>query len=148
MAVIFKEWARGLMRFTPLYLKTKKQLGCQNTVSLLTEAVKNAIDNVPYYGSKSVRDFSEFDILRKSDIIGREKELVSKRKSFHFLRKVETGGSTGVSLSLFRALRDVIQDIAYTDFVFSFIGNIIVLSCTFIKFNIFSIILGLSFFSI
>lgn len=123
MAVILKEWARGLMRCTPLYLKTRKQIGGQNTVILLAEAVNNAIDNVPYYRSKFIRDFSEFDILRKSDIIGREKELVSERKSSYFLRKVETGGSTGVSLSLFRALRDVIQDIAYTDFVFSFIGK-------------------------
>lgn len=123
MSVIFKECIRELMRFTPLYVKTKKQIGKQSTASLLNDAVRNAIDNVPYYGTKNLRNFSEVDILRKSDILGREKELVSKNKSLFFLRKVETGGSTGVSLSLFRALSDVIQDLAYTDFVFSFIGK-------------------------
>lgn len=116
------------MRFVPLYLKEKKYLHRKLAFDDIKAIVNRNIKNVPAYSDYNLLvasdvDLSRYPIIRKKDIIEKERSFVSKRFNSRMLRQVETGGSTGISLKLFRSIKSTIKDIAFTDYIFSKIGD-------------------------
>ena len=89
-----KEFIRDLARFTPQYHATYKSLSEEFSQDKLRIAVEKAIKNVPYYRNNDYKNYlpstdepftlSNFPILTKDDISGREKDFVSD-KFFRFL---------------------------------------------------------------
>ncbi len=129
MKTKLKELYRNILRLSPLYFKTKKDIyQITDYESLVKEHIQEAVRTVPFYSNYNhflTKDFniSDLPIIRKKDIVGKESLLISSKCNKSLLRKVETGGSTGVSLTLYRSLSDTIKDIAFTDFIFSLIGK-------------------------
>lgn len=123
-----KEAIRHLIRFTPYYRQSKRALAQEFSTNILQKTVLDAIQNVPFYKGygqyiKETFSIEDFPIIRKTDILNQEKNLVSSKVSKRFLFKVETGGSTGVSLELFRSLKTIASNQAATDMAFSLIGK-------------------------
>lgn len=122
MNLRFKEIARDVLRCAPSYRQWLKNYDNEHFFSeeLLESRVREAIAHVPFYkdyGNYLSPDFNIADlpIIRKKDVMGRELEMVSDRACMRMLRRVETGGSTGSSLSLHQSLQNVIGDTAFTD---------------------------------
>ncbi len=129
MKLKVKEIYRQILKCSPLYLYYRKRLlKKQNFNFLLESRINKAIRNVPFYSNYKELLHGEFaleklPIIRKKDILGKEHLLVSKKYNKTFLRIIETGGSTGYSLQLFRSIRNIIAEIAMGDYIFSQIGK-------------------------
>lgn len=124
-----KEMYREVLRHTPIYLATKKNIEKDVDVDAFVERrVREAIRDVPYYANYSSLiaggfDLKKFPVIRKKDLLGKEHLLVAKKYNKRFLRQVETGGSTGDTLKLYRSVRSIIAETAFIDYVFSLIGK-------------------------
>jgi len=99
-----------------------------NAVPDVMDTVKYAVAHVPYYKEygrylSSGAGLNALPVIRKSDISGREKSLVSDRCNIRRLKRIETGGSTGFSLELYRSIRDIINGMAMADNAFDSIGS-------------------------
>lgn len=124
-----KHTIRKFLRFLPHYRKISHLL--ENDIhndDMVHSSILAAINNVPYYKRyeqlyHSLSDFKELPIIRKADIMGREKEFVSKKACKLLLQKKETGGSTGLSLELFYSHLSIINKVAFSDFLFSRCGK-------------------------
>ena len=66
---------------------------------------------------------SDFPVMYKKDIAENVDLLISKKVCRRFLHRIETGGSTGASLSLYRSFKDVVKETAFVDALFSLIGS-------------------------
>lgn len=133
MRFLKKSVLRKILRKIPLYYRTKKNaLNCVDSVHLVRQKLQENIDNVPFYSSYDFQlnhenPLHNIPVLRKCDVIANTDMLRSRSVSKCCLHRVETGGSTGVSLSLYRSVRDVIKEIAFVDALFSLVGkNLIV----------------------
>lgn len=123
-----KELCRKIIKITPIYKHFYNTLDKPLTDKELEQAVRQAIYNVPFYkdyskyltGSFSIKNFP---ILRKSDIMGRENEFLSRKACTLFMQKVETGGSTGMSLELYYTLKTLLKKDAASQKVFDVIGR-------------------------
>lgn len=109
-----KELFRKFIYLTPTYRDFYKKISNPLTTSKLKKIVEKAIENVPYYADYQKylkQDFSieDFPILRKSDIMGKEKSFVSKKACTFLMQRAETGGSTGMSLELFYTLKTLLR---------------------------------------
>ena len=119
-----KEMYREVLRHTPIYLATKKNIEKDVDVDAFVERrVREAIRDVPYYANYSSLiaggfDLKKFPVIRKKDLLGKEHLLVAKKYNKRFLRQVETGGSTGDTLKLYRSVRSIIAETAFIDYVF------------------------------
>ena len=107
----YKEAFRIMFRFFPLYIIWKRRITQQFEKKYFEKVIRSNIKNVPFYRKyESIIsdrfDFQHLPIIRKADVLGHESEMVSKKVCKRVLRRVETGGSTGCSLSLFRYWRD------------------------------------------
>ena len=123
-----KEYYRKLVKYTPTYLIQNYKLNrCQ--VPLLENVVKKWINEVPFYENynkyltEDTFDITRFPILHKSDMLGHERELVSKRVNSFFLRKAETGGTSGVSLTIYGSSKLVAKNAVVVNQLFSKIGK-------------------------
>lgn len=123
------EILKKIMRYTPLYMKTKWSIKKHvDTKIVLEDKIKTFIKKVPrYYTYKKYFndgfDITKFPIIRKPDIQGHENDFVSKHVKRLFIRKEKTGGSTGWSLTIYRSIFDSIKSRAYIDYVYSLIGK-------------------------
>lgn len=120
-----KEKLRTIIRHTPQYLLEKRRL--RRGIDL-EKSVRQYLKDVPFYKDygqylKEPFSITDFPILRKCDIAGRERELVSSEVFKHLLRKEETGGSTGVSMEVYRTVTDIARETAFVDTMFGIIGN-------------------------
>lgn len=111
MNIKLKEFVRDLVRFSPRYYKTRRQLSEDFTINKLEAAVKEAIMKVPFYKEHDYSSFlpnageqfslKRFPILTKDDVLGRESEFVSDNCCKRFLREEKTGGSSGKTMKLY-----------------------------------------------
>lgn len=123
-----KENIRHLLKFSPIYHTTLKKLFAPFYEQTLYNTVIKAIQNVPFYKeyTKYIRQpfsIKELPIIRKKDIMGREREMVSKHVCSLFLSRKETGGSTGFSLELFYSPSVIIKKDVIPNYAFSVIGE-------------------------
>ena len=106
-----KEFVRDLVRFTPRYYKTRRKLSLDFSPVLIEDAIKEAVEHVPYYKKHNYSSFiyhdeepfslEHFPILKKDDVLGHEREFVSDRYCKCFLREEKTGGSSGKTMKLY-----------------------------------------------
>lgn len=126
---IVKEFLRKVITLTPPYSKLRKSLKKGEAIDFdLEKAVRNAITSVPYYKSytqylKNKFSIYAFPIIRKCDIMGKEDSMVVAGRNKRFLSKVETGGSTGQSLTLYRNWKDDARQQAVVNHVYSMLGK-------------------------
>lgn len=123
-----KELLRFAFRLFPTYYIWKKKIKKQVDSKELEKAIRKSIKNVPYYHRyqellKDGFDLKKLPIIRKSDILGHEREMVSTKVYKKMLKTVETGGSTGCSLSLSRYWKDDLIESVFTNYAFSLIGD-------------------------
>lgn len=116
-----------ILRYSHAYrdMRRRFQMGDNPDVEAV---VKEAIAHVPYYkdyGRYIVDgfDLGKLPVIRKPDISQKEDMFVSDRRNLKRLKQIETGGSTGYSLKLYRSFRDVINGIAMADDAFLRIGT-------------------------
>ncbi len=127
-----KELYRKLFRFFPIYRYYRITANRQINSEELGYTIKRSIKDVPFYNGysslfSSENGISSLPVIRKSDILGHEEKMVSTRVCKRLLRTVETGGSTGYSLTLYRHWRDDVKETAFRDYAMSIIGeNLIV----------------------
>lgn len=128
----FKEFIRKSFALFPSYRIWKSRVVKSISNSRFERIIRRNINRVPYFNSYSELIRYEFNlqrlpIIRKVDVMGKENQLVSRLVNKRVLRTVETGGSTGCSLSLSRHWRDNLKETVFRDFAFSLIGkNLIV----------------------
>lgn len=124
-----KNLFKSYLRYTPLYKKTFREIQTKELdEQLLINHINKYIEEVPYYHKyKNILgesfNIKDFPIIRKPDIQGHETEFVSTNVNKRLLIKEKTGGSTGWSLTLFRSYHDIIQSLAYVDYIYSLIGK-------------------------
>lgn len=116
------------IRKSNIYKRTLSSL-LSNRINedLIIEMLQYAINNVPYYRNRykskpSIR-YSDLPILRKKDIINCETELLSDKYNPKFLSKKSTGGTSGISLNIYRSIRDAKMETAFVDYAFSLIDS-------------------------
>lgn len=125
MNIWFKEFLRNLLRYTSVYRKHKKLISVldknRDNKNLVAGAIKYAIDTTPFYCDYSFEscDINQLPIIRKNDLVGNEYLLLSKKNKKNKLRVVGTGGSTGISLTLYRKSDEIIKELAECDSVIS-----------------------------
>lgn len=127
-----KHILKKLLTLSPLYFKIKRSLDGKEKELLYTtdvETIKQQIKRIPYYRDsesylkEGIQRLSEFPMLDKSDMIGREDDLVSEAYYIKSLHKVSTGGTSGKSLNIYKSIRDVIKEEAFMSHAFSLIGD-------------------------
>ena len=111
MNIKLKEFVRDLVRFTPRYFKTRRHLTQEFSIDKLQSAVEKAIINVPYYRSHDYSSYlpsnsgqfslDRFPIIDKDEVLGREREFVSRKFIKSLLREEKTGGSSGKTMKLY-----------------------------------------------
>jgi phenylacetate-coenzyme A ligase PaaK-like adenylate-forming protein len=114
---------KKLIRITPLYHRYKKRI-IQSEKFNLSE-LQDIIKNIPYYQERGYEQFATgyYPYLNKSEIIGKEEQLVSKKINRFFLTKVATSGTSGKSLNIYKTISDIIKEEAFIQYAFSIIGN-------------------------
>jgi phenylacetate-CoA ligase len=124
-----KELVRNLLRKTNTYRTEYRNLNRCFSVDELEHIILQFISDVPYYNYryKDIAD-GEFDIkkypiLTKDDILGHEREFLSKKYNPRFCFNTETGGSSGKSLSLFYSLNTLKRKDALPDSLFAIFGK-------------------------
>lgn len=128
MNVNFKDILRQLFKLTRCYKVFYKKLDKPLSDDELFSMVKRAVENVPFYSGHERYLTEPFSIknlpfIRKSDIIGKEESFLSKNISRFLMQKVETGGSTGVSLELYYSIRTLILKDTVANKAFNEIGK-------------------------
>lgn len=127
MNISIKEVIRKSFRMHPLYRRTLRSIKSNEPVKL-EQVVRSAISNVPFYNSydkylQDKFDITKMPIIRKRDIMGHESEIVHRNVSKKKLSSVETGGSTGCSLTLFRHWKDELKKTVFGDLALSHVGG-------------------------
>lgn len=124
-----KELVRNLLRKTNTYRTECRNLNRCFSVDELEHLILQFINDVPYY-NKNYKDFvrrdfdiKRFPILTKDDILGHEREFLSKKYNPLFCFKTETGGSSGKSLSLFYSWNTIKRKDALPDSLFAKFGK-------------------------
>lgn len=124
-----KESYRNIFRLFPSYRCLYKQL-CNGVEKdgELERSVRRAIRKSIFYNSYSRYVNNGFDIqsipiIRKTDIVGHESDMVSSGFSKKFLRHVTTGGTTGHSLNLSRSWKDSLKEAAFSNYCRAKIGD-------------------------
>lgn len=124
-----KESIRNLLRKTVAYRTEYCSINCGFSIDELKRLILQYINDVPYYNKNYKdlvrRDFDikRFPILTKDDILGHEREFLSKKYNPRFCFKTETGGSSGKSLSLFYSLDTLKRKDALPDSLFAILGK-------------------------
>lgn len=123
-----KEYFRRSFKVFPAYRAWKRKILQPWGEKELEQVVRRIIVNVPYYHNYAELlacgfDLDRLPIIRKSDIMGHEKEMVSDLVCKKMLRRVETGGSTGCSLTLYRHWKDNLRETVYWNHAFSLLGE-------------------------
>jgi phenylacetate-CoA ligase len=116
-------------RRTKLYKKTIKMLqDDEYDEQALPDTLSKAIKNVPHYANlfrnrQTLVQYAEFPILHKMDVAGKEFEFISQKYNPKFLDKRATGGTTGLSLNIYRSYADAITETAFVDYAYSLIDK-------------------------
>lgn len=125
-----KTTIKRLLKYTPqyvfVYLKKRRAMEIDK---LLLKKISYALNNVSYYKSKYGNvgkeiSLSSFEYLKKSDVIGNESIFVSRRYIKKYLLKSSTGGTTGLSLNLYRNIRSTIYHRFFSDLIFGKIDSL------------------------
>ncbi len=117
------------MSLLPLYnIWRRKAKNEKCDKSTIEKNIRNAIDKIPFYnGYKNFIaegfDVKKLPVIRKKDIVGKEHLLINKCRWRFLLNRIETGGSTGVSLSLANSFFDNLKQKAFNDNTFAQIGT-------------------------
>lgn len=94
-------------------------------LELLKKIINHAYNTVPYYfklfnsrnlkpnNIKTLTDIQKIPILRKKDIRNAGKSLVSTKYPPFFVRRVTTGGTTGISANIYRDLFSISNEHAF-----------------------------------
>lgn len=119
-----KEIFRNILRLSRSYRREYNSLDKKLSTEQLEHIICDHIKNVPYYNKyeqylKGGFDIAKFPILTKDDILGHEREFVSKKQNPRFCLKAETGGSSGKTLSLFYSLDTLKRKDALPDSLFA-----------------------------
>lgn len=120
-------WSKYLIKkivhFTPLYHKFRRRI--KRNIKPNISEVYRSIKNVPYYIEKGYcgMQFEKFPILRKSDVLGNERLFISKKISKKLLTRVQTSGSSGISLNFRKTIRNIIKEEAFISHAYSLIGK-------------------------
>lgn len=125
--ILLKETIRKALKYHPLYLRQRKREE-NPSPSLVEEAVRAAVRDVPFYAGYTrfldgPFDLKRFPIIRKTDILDGTNSMVSRRAFRPTLQRKETGGSTGVSLTLLYSPSTIVLKEVSTDRAFSLIGK-------------------------
>ncbi len=132
----YKYTVRKIIRLSPFYKKlskgyNKKQNFLPGPNAELKEILTYAINNAPYYRNRfstlvKQRDFSIelMPFIKKTDVIGREKEFISDKALPFMLMKKSTGGTSGHSLNLQKDFTSIIAETFFTDQIFSIISPV------------------------
>lgn len=115
---------KQIIRLLPSYRLYRNGIGVFNE-EFLTSFIDKAIKDVPYYNinPEYIKPYEDFPILRKNDVCANEDDFLSKKYVKFFLKRSATGGTSGVSLNLYRSFKDIIKEVAYVDYAFSLIGG-------------------------
>ena len=124
-----KEIVRNLLRKTASYRTEYRNINHGFSTDELERLIFQYINDVPYYNKnykdllRGDFDIKRFPILTKDDILGHEREFLSKKYNPRFCFKTETGGSSGKSLSLFYSLNTIKRKDALPDSLFAKFGR-------------------------
>lgn len=125
MNIWLKEFFRNSLRYTLIYKKHRSLIAkygkdCNN-INLVVDAIRRAIDMTPFYCNYHFEngDMKQLPIIRKKDLVGNEYLLLTKKSKKSRLRIVGTGGSTGISLTLYRKSDEIIKELAECDSIVS-----------------------------
>ena len=124
-----KEIVRNLLRKTVSYRTEYRNINRGYSTDELERLIFQYINDVPYYNKnykdllRGDFDIKRFPILTKDDILGHEREFLSKKYNPRFCFKTETGGSSGKSLSLFYSLNTLKRKDALPDSLFAKFGK-------------------------
>ena len=130
MNVVIKEFLRKVITILPPYKKTYQNLlGSKSNNIDLQKVVRRAIQKVPFYKdykkylTSSAFTISSLPIIRKKDIMEQSFLMIDSTKLKIFLSRVETGGSTGCSLTIFRNWKENVMNQAYVDYLYTLLGK-------------------------
>ncbi len=90
--------------------------------------LNKVVHEIPFYQNlleaKDITNINlnDFPIIRKQDIVGKELELVSPRYPLKVLRQVATGGTTGVSLNIYKSPFEAFKECRYFNSAHSIIA--------------------------
>jgi phenylacetate-CoA ligase len=115
---------KTILRLMPLYRKTLSNISCADEGNLFKH-LKDIENDVHYYRDKclSTTAFEDIPILRKADISGHENEFVSNKYPSYLLKKSSTGGTSGISLNIYKSYKDIVKELAFVDYAFALIDN-------------------------
>lgn len=131
-----KSIVRNLIRLSPFYRKLSNDFGKGNysqpeSNPLLKKILKHAVKNTPYYRNTMAGAVKQqgisldlFPYIKKTDVIGKEKEFISDKALSFMLMKKSTGGTSGLSLNLQKDFTSIIAETFFTDQIFSLISPV------------------------
>lgn len=129
LKIIRTEHIRSLLTHWPGIARTQRKLLADFDPKLLERAVKRAIRDIPFYKdyaqyiSNGTFDITRFPIIRKPDIKGHTRELVSKRIPKYFRVMKRTAGSTGIPLDVYYSPRLFIEKDLIVQHLFGLFGK-------------------------
>lgn len=126
---LIKTLIKNLLKVLPAYKSAIKNI--KNEASkrnVLEELLWHSIKTVPYYRthnpykrSKESLNIREFPFLKKSEVVGNETLFISDKFNKMLLRKISTGGTSGISLNLYKSINSTAREHAFIDYAFSHI---------------------------
>lgn len=119
---------RKLARKLPVYTHARRQLLQEFNPLLINKVVDAAIDNVPFYARykdlwNTQHQFDLLPIIRKVDVVGHEKELISRSIPRFLLHCGVTGGTSGVTMKVYNTPFSSIRRFAMPDLAYEEIGR-------------------------
>lgn len=116
---------KKIIHLTPYYFKCVRNITTTNKINF--ENIYDVLTTVPYYKTNPEylhpKEISNYPLLEKMDIIGKEDLFISQKVNKKLLFKVSTGGTSGKSLNFYKTINDIIKEEAYISFAFSIIGT-------------------------
>lgn len=114
----------NIARLSRTYRQTRKQIKT-GIEPCFKSFIRKTIKNVKYYklSERYNKEIEKIPILRKNDIIGKEEQFIAAKTIKPLLNKFSTGGTSGVSMNMYRSYRDIFREWAFVDHAFSLIGN-------------------------
>lgn len=118
-----KYYLRQLVRVTPLYRKTYKNISFapreKQSLEELKSIISYAIKNCPYYKDYNPVgenfDLKSYPILHKADLLEHGEDMISTKINRKQILMVSTGGTTGPSVNVASSYREEIIVTAYID---------------------------------
>lgn len=123
---------KRLIKLTPLYFRMRSSFKNEDEIQEAGEYfahAKKIINTIPFYKNSEVyhkenlNKITEFPLLEKSQIIGKETDFLSEKINRKFLFNVSTGGTSGKSLNFYKTIKEVIKEEAFISYSFSLIGK-------------------------